>query len=321
MNAPALSVNTRAAELVEQLMAAAAELKLGVARGDLGETLIDAGSTEPGSIAAGLQIAVICMGGLGTVALGPNAATPRWPWTITVRSGHPVVACLASQYAGWRLAAEGGDAFVALGSGPARALARVEPLFDELDYADQATAGVLVLESARAPPPAIVRKVAEACGLPAGQLTFIYAPTQSIAGGVQVVARVLEVALHKAHELKFPLARIVEGLGAAPLSPPHPDLVTAMGRTNDAIIYAGRVQLFVRGPAEEAKALAERLPSETSRDYGRPFAEIFRAVGGDFYAIDPMLFSPAQVVVTAIESGASFHGGHIDLDMLDASFA
>ena len=106
---------------------------------------------------------------------------------------------------------------------------------------------------------------------------------------------------------KFPLDRVVEGLGAAPLSPPHPDLVTAMGRTNDAIIYAGRVQLFVTGPAGDARDLAQALPSEHSRDYGQPFAEIFKRFKGDFYAIDPMLFSPAEVIVTAIDSGESFH--------------
>jgi methenyltetrahydromethanopterin cyclohydrolase len=152
-------------------------------------------------------------------------------------------------------------------------------------------------------------------------LNVIYAPTQSLAGGVQVVARVLEVALHKAHELKFPLEHVVEGMGAAPLSPPHPDLVTAMGRTNDAIIYAGRVHLFVTGPAQAARELAERLPSTGSRDYGKPFAEIFKQYKGDFYAIDPMLFSPAQVVVTALATGESFHAGRINLDLLDASFA
>ncbi len=135
------------------------------------------------------------------------------------------------------------------------------------------------------------------------------------------MARVLEVALHKAHELKFPLDRIVEGIGAAPLSPPHPDLIAAMGRTNDAIIYAGRAHLFVTGATGDARALAERLPSTTSRDYGEPFAQIFKRFKGDFYAVDPMLFSPAQVTVTAIESGESFHNGRIDLKLLDASFA
>jgi len=323
MNAmQSLSVNAGAAKLVERIKAAAAELKIAITRGELGETLIDAGSRSPGSIAAGLQVAEICMGGLGTVTLAESASTPRWPWTLLVRSSNPVTACLASQYAGWRLSeGKGADAFFALGSGPARALARSEALFEELGYRDRAATATLVMESGHPPPSTVVAGIARDCGVEPERLTLIYAPTQSLAGGVQVVARVLEVALHKAHELRFPLQRVVEGVGAAPLSPPHPDLVTAMGRTNDAIIYAGRVHLFVTGSASEARELAQALPSEGSRDYGQPFAEIFKRFKGDFYAIDPMLFSPAEVIVTAIETGESFHRGHLDLQLLDASFA
>jgi methenyltetrahydromethanopterin cyclohydrolase len=320
--APAISVNERAAMLVARLVADAAALRISVFRSELGEMLIDAGAKSPGSIAAGLRIAEICMGGLGDVRLVPSSATPRWPWTIVVRSSNPVIACLASQYAGWRLTdAEGESTFLALGSGPARALARREPLFEYLTYADCATSATLVIEGNRSPPARIVAKVAQDCGVKPADLTVILAPTQSLAGSTQIVARALEVALHKTHELGFPLDRIVEGMGAAPLSPPHPDFAIAMGRTNDAIIFAGQVQLFVTGPAGEARTLAEKLPSRTSRDYGRPFAEIFKQVKGDFYAIDPMLFSPAKITVTALETGESFHCGDVDLELLDASFA
>src|SRR5436309_8921911 len=321
MNSPRISVNARAAALVERLCSDAAELRVAVEKGELGETLIDGGSRCQGGIAAGLRLAEICMGGLGTIAIAASAATPRWPWTLMVRSSQPVIACLASQYAGWKLSDGGGaDAFFALGSGPARALARKEPLFAEIAYRDAAETAALVLESSRRPPAAIVSKVARDCGLSPERLSFLYAPTQSLAGSVQVVARVLEVALHKTHELKFPLDRLVDGMGAAPLSPPHPDFVIAMGRTNDAIIYGGRVHLFVNGPASEARGLAEQLPSRRSRDHGRPFAEIFASFNRDFYAIDPMLFAPAAVIVTALESGESFHAGGLDLDLLDAAF-
>ena len=141
-----------------------------------------------------------------------------------------------------------------------------------------------------------------------------------LAGGVQVCARVLEVALHKAHTLHFPLEHIVDGVGTAPLSPPIPDFVAAMGRTNDAIIYGGRVQLFVRGTNEAAEKLAHDLPSRGSPAYGKPFAEIFSAVNGDFYKIDPMLFSPAAVTVTNIDTGRSFHGGGLAPEIVDKSF-
>jgi len=320
--ASAVSVNAGAAALVAKLTAEAATLRVAVTRGALGETLIDAGAKALGSISAGLKIAEICMGGLGVVELIPAAATPRWPWTVAARSSDPVIACLASQYAGWRLAhGEGKDAFFALASGPARALARKDPIFQVVTYRDEATTATLVIEGARPPPAAVVEQVAQACNVAPAQLTIVYAPTQSLAGATQIVARALEVALHKAHELKFPLDRIIDGMGAAPLAPPHPDFVTAMGRTNDAIVYGGRVHLYVTGPANDAHALANELPSEGSRDYGRPFAEIFKRAKGDFYAIDPLLFSPAEVIVTALETGETFRKGRVDVSLLDASFA
>ncbi len=312
-----LSVNARGWALFEALCADAVELRLGVTQGSLGERLVDAGAAHAGGIAAGVRIAEICTGGLARVRVASDAALPRWPWSVSVASSNPVIACMASQYAGWSLA-EG--EFFALGSGPARALARGEAIFADLDYADRADTAVLVLESATPPPPAIVERVARECGVTPGRLGIVFAPTQSLAGGVQVVARVLEVALHKAHELGFPLARIVDGMGAAPLPPPHPDFITAMGRTNDAIIFAGRAHLYVTGPAEAARALAEGLPAAGSRDYGKPFAEVFRAFKGDFYAIDRMLFSPAEAIVTAIDSGETFRAGRIDASLLDASF-
>jgi methenyltetrahydromethanopterin cyclohydrolase len=317
-----LSVNARARRLLASLLDDAAALRLVVTAGPGGETLVDAGAAAAGGIEAGRRIAEICLGGLGTVTIGADPALPRWPFGVTVRSSQPVLACLASQYAGWSLAhGTKPDAFFALGSGPARALARREALFDELGYADAAADAVLVLESASPPPAPLLATIAEACGVARDRLAVVFAPTQSLAGGVQVVARVLEVALHKLHELGFPLDRVVDGLGAAPLPPPHPDFVVAMGRTNDAIIFGGRVHLYVTGPDDAARALAEALPAERSRDYGKPFADIFRAAHGDFYAVDKSLFSPAEAIVTAVESGATFRAGRIAPALLDASFA
>ena len=310
------SVNSGARAMVEAMLARQSALRIGVSRGTLGELLIDAGARHAGGVEAGLALARICLGGLGHVSLAPGGSA-RWPWRVCVRSSQPVIACLASQYAGWSLQH---DAFFALGSGPGRALARKEPLFAELGYADTCDHAVLVIEGDQPPPPPLVASIAADCGVTPENLTFLYAPTRSLAGSVQVVARVLEVALHKAHELKFPLARIIDGMGVAPLAPPHPDFIAAMGRTNDAIIFAGEVHLFVTGLAADARALAEQLPSRTSRDYGEPFAAIFKRFNGDFYKIDPLLFSPAKVIVTAIDTGESFHAGAIDEGPLEASF-
>src|SRR5262249_56987037 len=132
------------------------------------------------------------MGGRGTVTLAESASTPRWPWTLLVRSSNPVTACLASQYAGWRLSeGKGADAFFALGSGPARALARSEALFEELGYRDRAVTATLVMESGHPPPSTLVAGIARDCGVEPEQLTLIYAPTQSFARGRPVGPPVL----------------------------------------------------------------------------------------------------------------------------------
>jgi methenyltetrahydromethanopterin cyclohydrolase len=316
---PQPSVNARSARLVDQLVADASALRCTVSTGEAGERLIDLGANTLGGLEAGRRLGEICMGGLGTVSITTASGLPNWPLGVVVHSTNPVLACLASQYAGWTIQdAESG--FFALGSGPARALSRVEDLYKELGYVDHHDRGALVIEGDKAPPAAVVKQVSAACGINPAGLTVLFAPTGSLAGGAQVCARVLEVALHKAHTLHFPLEHIIDGVGTAPLSPPIPDFVKAMGRTNDAIIYGGRVQLFVRGTDAAAEKLAAELPSRGSSAYGQPFAEIFSAVNGDFYKIDPMLFSPAAVTVSNMETGRSFHGGGLAPEIVDKSF-
>ncbi len=316
-----VSVNTLGGRRVDALIADADRLRLAIGRLENGCTIVDAGIEVPGSLEAGRRIAEICLGGLGTVALVGAGPAYAWPLSVHVHASDPVLACLGSQYAGWSLASgEGKAAFQALGSGPARALACKEPLFGELGYRDSAERACLMLEVDRFPPLALTDKVAADCGLRPDRLTLVLMPTRSLAGTVQVVARVLEVALHKAHELGFPLPRIVDGAGSAPLPPPAPDFLTAMGRTNDAILFGGRVQLFVSGDDAAARTLAQGLPSSTSRDYGRPFAEVFESYGHDFFSVDPMLFSPGEVTVMAMQSGRSFRQGRVDEALLSRSF-
>jgi methenyltetrahydromethanopterin cyclohydrolase len=317
--ASAPSVSARAAKLVDALAADAAALRCVVATGQAGERTIDLGAATLGCLEAGRLLTEICMGGLGAVSLNMASGLARWPLGVTVHSTNPVIACLGSQYAGWTMSDEE-TGFFALGSGPARALSRKEELFKELDYVDHHHKGALIIEGDKPPPPALVKRLAADCGVLPADLTILYAPTGCLAGTVQVVGRVLEVALHKAHELHFPLENIIDGIGTAPIAPPIPDFVKAMGRTNDAIIYGGRVQLYVRGSDEAAKKLADELPSRGSSAYGKPFAEIFAAVEGDFYKIDPMLFSPAQVIVSNLDTGASFHAGELAPEIVDASF-
>lgn len=314
------SISECAAPLVSSLIADADALGIRVERARSGAVLVDGGILSQGGVEAGRRIAEICMGGLGRVSLTGAGVFRHWPTLISVSASNPVLACLGSQYAGWGLSGKEDEKFHALASGPGRALALREELFNQLDYADKANSACFVLEVGSLPPSSVLDKMAEACGLAHDRLTVICTPTQSLAGTVQIVARVLEVALHKAHAVGFPLEAVVDGIGSAPLPPPSPSFRTAMGRTNDAILYGGRVHLFVTGEEEPAADLARRLPSKASRDYGRPFREVFEAYDNDFYKIDPLLFSPAEVIVTALSSGRSFSSGSLDEAMIDRSF-
>lgn len=313
-------MNARALSLVDALATDQAWLRVRTEAARCGATLVDAGIDVRGGLEAGQRIAEICLAGMGRASLVPGGPGDPWRWRVAVTTWDPVRVCLGSQYAGWILSWEGEEAFFALGSGPGRVLAGKEDLIRELGLTEVADRTCLVLETARRPPEGLVERIAADCGVSPERLTLVLTPTASLAGTVQVVARVLEVALHKAHALGFPLDQVVDGAGSAPLPPPSPDFVTGMGRTNDAILFDGEVRLFVAGNDEQARQLAGDLPSSASRDYGRPFAEIFQAYGGDFSRIDPLLFSPARVAVTNLDSGRTFQGGEGNRHALAASF-
>ncbi len=318
---PTVSVNALAAPLVKALIKNAVALGLGVSKLKNGVTIVDAGIDATGSMEAGRLITEICMGGLGRVNIRSAKVFSHWRWHLDVWSCSPVLACLGSQYAGWNLShGSGKNFFSALGSGPARALGSAEALFHEMQYRDRATQATMIIEVDKAPPLELTKKIADMCGVRARALTLILTPAHSLAGSIQVVGRVLEVALHKAHTVGFALADIVDGAASAPICPPASDFLSAMGRTNDAIIFGSHAHLYVRGTDEDAQVLAQKLPSKNSRDFGKPFAQIFKDVQCDFYKIDPLLFSPARVAVTALKSGRTFHAGQLHEVLLNKSF-
>ena len=224
---------------------------------------------------------------------------------------------MASQYAGWAINPEG---FFAMGSGPLRARARVEKeLFGKLGYREDVDRGVLVLEGRTLPTDDVAAWVARKAGVSPDALTFAVAPTASLAGGVQIVARMVETGLHKMETLGFDVTRVVSAIGTAPLPPVAKNDMRAIGRTNDCVLYGGVARYTVRADDEKLAHLAEKLPSSSSSDYGTPFAEIFRRYDNDFYKIDPMLFSPAEVWITSAATGRTFHGGRVNADVLGRS--
>src|SRR5215210_8566468 len=262
------SLNERAMALADRLADDAEAARVAVTTLPNGTRLIDCGAQVAGGFEAGRRFAEICMAGLGTVAYAPLVVGARWLPALTVTTDHPAVACLASQYAGWRLDRDG---YFAMGSGPGRALIRAEELYDDLDWDEHAGAAVLCLETREPPPAEVADFVAERAGVPPSALTLLIAPTASVAGSVQIAARVVETALHKLHELDFDVRRVVAGIGSCPLPPVAGDDMAAIGRTNDAVLYGGQAHLTVDAGDDALEALVERLPASASRDYGEPF--------------------------------------------------
>jgi len=313
----ALGLNDRAGEIVESIEEHADLLRVNVSTLPGGARVVDAGVDVPGGFDAGLAMSEICMGGLGNITYTPlQIGGGGWPG-LTVWTDHPAVACMASQYAGWAISV---GRFFGMGSGPLRAHARVErELFEKLGYEEDASHGVLVLETRTLPTDEVAAWVAQKARLTPSQLTFVVAPTASLAGGVQISARILETGLHKMETLGFDVRRVVSGIGTAPIPPVAKNDLRAIGRTNDCILYGGQARYTVRAGDAELAELVAQLPASASRDYGTPFYDIFQRYDGDFYKIDPLLFSPAEVWLTSTESGRTFHGGHLNSEVLTAS--
>jgi len=312
-----LGLNERAWALADACAARAAELRVAVHVLPGGTRVLDCGVDSVGGLAAGKALAELCMGGLGRVDFVPVLVDgEQWPG-IQVWTDHPAVSCMAAQYAGWAISPEG---YFAMGSGPLRARARVETeLFEKLGYAEDAARGVLVLETRTLPTAAVAGWVSSKSGVAPEAITFAVAPTASVAGGVQIVARVVETGLHKMDTLGFDVTRVVSAMGTAPLTPTAKNDLRAIGRTNDCVLYGGQARYVVRAEDDELAMLAERLPSSNSADYGTPFYDIFKRYDNDFYKIDPLLFSPAEVWLTSASSGRTFHGGRLNPDVLRAS--
>ena len=307
-----MTLNDRARELADRL---AADVLVEVTTLANGTRVIDC---RDGGFAAGRAFAEICMGGLGEVTYAPLVLDGRWFPGLTVTTDHPPVACLAAQYAGWKVDHDG---YYAMGSGPGRALIRAEELYDDLDVDERASVAVLCLETRDKPPETVAAFVAERAGVEPSALTLVMAPTASTTGSVQIAARVVETALHKLHELDFDVRRVVSGFGSCPLPPVAGDDMAALGRTNDAVLYGGQVHLTVTAEDDdELRELVERLPASASSDYGEPFGKVFKDAEYDFYKIDPLLFSPGQIRLTSTGSGRSFEAGGVNLEVLERSF-
>lgn len=315
---PSQSLNAAAFARFDRLLREPQKYRVGVHRLECGATLIDAGIGSQGGLAAGLEAARICLADLAEVQVTPGA-NEVWPgaW-VTVQTDWPVEACMASQYAGWSISR---GKFFAMGSGPMRLAARKEALFSELELEESPPRVVGLLETRKIPPHEVIEEIATACRVPVHEVFLMVAPTASHAGTLQVVARSVETALHKLHELKFGLRQVEAAWGTAPLPPIAVNDLVAIGWTNDAVLYGASVCLWVNADDAEIEKVLPQVPSCASPDFGRPFLDVFERYQRDFYKIDPLLFSPARVTIYNRRTGRMFSAGQPRPDLLAESYS
>jgi len=310
-----LSVNHLAWKLAEKLLNNQAFYGVHASKTTAGATVIDAGVNVLGGFQAGEVLTETCMGGAGKAQVSFKTYGDMSLPSITVSTDYPAIAALGSQFAGWRI--KEGDS-IAIGSGPARALAlKPKAIYEEIGYKDVSDKAVLTLESNQLPSDALIEKVTGACNISPENLTAVVAPTASLAGLTQVAGRIVEVGIHKLKTLGLSPKTIRYAMGYAPIPPVCKDFEVAMARTNDAILYGGTVYCTVEYDDEAAlQKIVEQAPSGTSKDYGKPFLQIFREADRDFYKIDHNLFAPATLMINNMKTGRVFKTGETNPEVL-----
>jgi methenyltetrahydromethanopterin cyclohydrolase len=310
-----LSVNELALEIFENLAEYAEEFNAAYHELDNGARIVDCGVSTRGGYAAGRAFTEICMGGLGEVNFRMGQIKEFPVPSIDVFTDFPAVSCLGAQKAGWTIKHNN---YFAMGSGPARALSlKPKHTYEVIEYEDDFDSAVIALESDHLPNGEVMEKIAEDCQVDVANVCAVVSPTSSIVGSIQVAGRCVETAIYKLNELHFDTRKIISGFGTAPI-PPVRGPKLAMGVTNDATIYHGRIMLTMKAP--DIKDYLEKIPSTKSKGYGKPFNEIFKEAGYDFYKIDTSLFSPAEVIINEVSEGAVYHTGMINPEVTLKSF-
>jgi len=317
-----VSVNLEAKKTVDLMIKIADEIDIRVNKLENGATVLDCGVNVYGSFKAGELYTKVCLGGLAEVGisipgdLSKNFALPA----VKTKTNFPAISTLGSQKAGWSVSV--GD-FFALGSGPARALAlKPANTYEEIDYKDESDIAILTLESDVLPTEEVAQYIADECSVDVENVYLLVAPTSSLVGSIQISGRCAENGTYKMLEaLDFDVRKVKLAAAIAPIAPIDPDGLKAMGKTNDAVLFGGRVYYYVESEeGDDIADLASKLPSSAADGYGKPFFDVFKDADFDFYKIDKGMFAPAEVVINDLRTGKLYNTGFINMELLKKSF-
>jgi methenyltetrahydromethanopterin cyclohydrolase len=315
------SINQLAVKVVKEIIAREEEIGVKVIKMKCGSTLIDMGLHAKGSNEAGILFTRVTLGDMAIVNLGTWKLNNDYSFgSVELFVTEPLIACLASQIAGWQL---GSGEFATIGSGPARAQAVIptDTYLNMTPYRDRNDEVVLCIQDIRYPDDSIALEVAKACKVVPENVYLLIAPSASIVGGIQVSARMVEEVCHKMHAHGFAVSKVVNARGRTPVAPLVMDEVKAIGRINDAILYGGEAEFWVDAADEEIAGVIEKLVSKTSSPYyPELFGVVFERAGRDFYKINHDFHSIARLQIHSVRTGSSFVAGEINYDVIRESF-
>ena len=318
-----VSVNVEAKKTVDVMIEKADELNIAVATLENGATVLDCGVNVDGSFKAGELYTKVCLGGLADVGISiPGDLSEKFALpSVKIKTDSPSISTLGSQKAGWSVSV--GD-FFALGSGPARAIAlKPAETYEEIDYEDkEADLAILTLEADVLPGEDVAAYIAEEYNVKTEDVYLLVAPTSSLVGSIQIAGRVVENGTYKMLEfIKFDVTKVKHAAGIAPIAPVDPDGLKAMGKTNDAVLFGGRTYYYVESEeGDDIAAVAAQLPSSAADGSGKPFFDVFKDAGFDFYQIDKGMFAPAEVVINDLTTGKMYKEGFVNAELLKKSF-
>ncbi|MFQ6105565.1 MAG: methenyltetrahydromethanopterin cyclohydrolase [Candidatus Hydrothermarchaeaceae archaeon] len=297
-----MNLNDNARKIVVEMIERRDELNIAFVELKNGAKVVDCGIKCRGGLVAGGLFAKVCMGGLAEVKFSEKSLNGISLPFVNVRTDFPYIACVCSQKAGWKISEKG---FFAIGSGPARILA------EKSCHRESSDSAVIALETSAYPDENISRKISKACGIEQESLYVLVTRTASTAGSVQVSARMVETALFKLEQLGYDVKKIESASGDAPVAPVTGSDNQMMGLSNDMVIYGSRVALSAGVDID-----VKKVPSSSSREYGRPFSEVFKAAGYDFYSIDQSIFAPAEFEFRNTSTGEVKRAGKINMDVI-----
>lgn len=317
-----VSVNLESKKIVDEMIDNADDLGIAVSKLGNGATILDCGVNVAGSFKAGELYTKICLGGLAEVGISiPGDLSEKFTLpSVKIKTHFPSISTLGAQKAGWSVSV--GD-FFALGSGPARALAKKPAeTYEKIGYEDDVDIAILTLEADVLPNEDVAEAIAKDCNVDVKDVYLLVAPTSSLVGSIQIAGRVVENGTYKMlEELHFDVTKVKFAAGIAPIAPVDPDGLKAMGKTNDAVLFGGRTYYYLESEeGDDIKELAEKLPSSAAEGYGKPFFDVFKEAEFDFYKIDKGMFAPAEVVINDLRTGELFKAGYVNVDLLKKSF-